>query len=125
MSPATAGLLASLALVAHLLWILFVVFGGLVFLRFPWGRLVHLVAVGAALLMQWLELTCPLTLLEQEFLRQAGGTSYEGSFLIHYLERLVYPAIPLGVITALTVLLLVVTIVLLKVRPLRFSPRSL
>jgi len=34
---------------------------------------------------------CPLTIAEQWLRRGAGPASYQGSFLIHYLEIVVYP----------------------------------
>lgn len=121
MPPAIAGLLAGLALLLHLLWVLFLILGGFLFLRTPRVRLLHLGGLGAALAMQWRGVACPLTLVEQEFLRRAGRESYEGSFLIHYLGKLVYPAVPFQWITLLTVLLLAATLALLLIRPLHFS----
>jgi len=42
----------------------------------------------------WVELTgriCPLTLLENHLLRQAGQTGYSESFIGHYLLAVIYP----------------------------------
>lgn len=90
----TAGLyslLAALALILHLVWILWVVFGA--FLT-RGRRVLSWVHIGSLLYGVVIELgpwPCPLTLAEQHFLLKAGRASYEGSFLVHYLERLVYP----------------------------------
>jgi hypothetical protein len=37
---------------------------------------------------------CPLTIAEQWFETRAGSTPYRGSFIIHYLDALVYPNVP-------------------------------
>jgi hypothetical protein len=37
---------------------------------------------------------CPLTLLEQRLRLAAGTRAYERSFLVHYLERLIYWDVP-------------------------------
>jgi hypothetical protein len=85
-------LLADSVLVLHLLFIGFVVFGGLLALRSPWIVLAHL---PAACWGAFIELTgglCPLTWLEVEFRRSAGDAGYSGSFIEHYLLPVIYPA---------------------------------
>lgn len=42
--------------------------------------------------------SCPLTLLEQHFEAQAGMATYQGSFLMHYLDAIVYPNLPYWVV---------------------------
>ncbi len=84
-------LLADLVLLIHLAFILFVVFGGLLVLR--WRRLawLHLPAVGWGI---WIELSgrlCPLTPLENYFRRLAGQAGYSGGFVEQYLLPVVYP----------------------------------
>ncbi|MEK7407756.1 MAG: DUF2784 family protein, partial [Acidobacteriota bacterium] len=37
---------------------------------------------------------CPLTLVEHYFHVRAGRAPYEESFIVHYLEALVYPDVP-------------------------------
>jgi len=41
---------------------------------------------------------CPLTLAEGFFENKAGVGAYRGSFLVHYLDRLVYPNISVDVL---------------------------
>ncbi len=85
-------LLADSVLVLHLLFIGFVVFGGLFALRSPCIALAHL---PAACWGAFIELTgglCPLTLLEVEFRQVAGDAGYSGSFIEHYLLPVIYPA---------------------------------
>lgn len=84
-------LLADLVLLLHLGFILFVVLGGLAVARRPWLAWLHLPCVawgGAVELMGWY---CPLTPLENRFLRLAGETGYGGDFIGHYLLGTLYP----------------------------------
>jgi hypothetical protein len=88
-SPA---LLADLVLIAHLAFIVLVIFGGLLAFRWRGAILLHLPALiwGA-----WIELTggvCPLTPIENDLRRAAGGAGYEESFIEHYIVPIVYPA---------------------------------
>ena len=41
---------------------------------------------------------CPLTLLEQHVERLAGIQSYSGSFIVHYLDAIVYPRLPVDLV---------------------------
>jgi hypothetical protein len=41
---------------------------------------------------------CPLTILEQWLEARAGGTPYQRGFLVHYLDKLIYPDLPEGVV---------------------------
>lgn len=84
--------LADLVVVVHLAFIVFVVTGGFLALRWRWIAWLHLPAAlwGAALeLGGWI---CPLTPLEQWLRRAGGATAYTGGFVDHYIVPLVYPA---------------------------------
>ncbi|SDL36492.1 Protein of Unknown function [Modicisalibacter muralis] len=84
-------LAADAVLIVHLAFIVFVVLGGLVVLRWPRLAFAHLPALawGAALeLNGWL---CPLTPLENTLRRAAGEAGYAGGFIEHYLIALIYP----------------------------------
>ena len=84
-------LLAGAVVLLHLGFILFVATGA--FLTWRWPRLAwaHLVAAawGAATLT--IGLPCPLTAVEKDLWRWSGGDGYEGGFVDHYLEDVVYP----------------------------------
>lgn len=82
---------ADVVLVVHLAFVLFVVLGGFLVLRwrnlawahipaFVWGALVELNG--------WI---CPLTPMEVSLREAAGEASYRGDFLQHYLFALLYP----------------------------------
>ncbi len=85
-------LLANVIIVFHLLFIAFVVAGGLLVIRWPWVAWVHLPAAiwGAVIeLTGWI---CPLTPLEN-YLRRLGGRSvYIEGFVEQYIVPVIYPS---------------------------------
>jgi hypothetical protein len=83
--------LADLVLVIHALFIVFVVFGGLLALRWRSVVWLHLPAVAWAVLLEVMGWLCPLTPLEQALRRAAGTAGYSGSFIEHYLVQFIYP----------------------------------
>jgi hypothetical protein len=87
-----AGTLAAAVVVAHFGFLLFVALGALLTLRWRRAPWIH---VPAAMWGAWIELTggvCPLTPLENRLRRAAGGVEYPGSFIEHYVLRILYPA---------------------------------
>ncbi|MBI6575633.1 DUF2784 domain-containing protein [Pseudomonas viridiflava] len=76
----------------HLLFILFVLLGGLLVLRWPWAALLHLPAMIWGAAVEFLHLYCPLTPLENALRSRAGDQGYDGGFIEHYLIPLIYPA---------------------------------
>ena len=85
-------LLADAVLLLHLSFVVFVVAGGLLVIK--WFRLawLHIPAVCWAIWIEYSGSICPLTPLEQSLRRQAGEASYAGGFIAHYLEPVLYPA---------------------------------
>lgn len=84
-------ILADLTVVLHLGFIVFVVCGGLLALRWrrvPW---VHLPAAIWGAVIEIRGAICPLTPLENWLRRQAGETGYTGGFIEHYILPIVYP----------------------------------
>ncbi|HXV39531.1 MAG TPA: DUF2784 domain-containing protein [Steroidobacteraceae bacterium] len=85
-------ILADAVLVAHLAFILFVVLGGLLVLRWPRLAWLHVPVVLWGAAIEFFGWICPLTPLEK-WLRVLGGESgYPGGFIAHYLLPLIYPA---------------------------------
>ncbi len=82
---------ADTLLIVHLLFIVFVVLGGI--LVFKWHKLflLHLPAVGWGALVEFNHWICPLTPWENALRRAAGEASYETGFIEHYLIPLIYP----------------------------------
>ncbi len=97
-------LLADLVLSVHVAIVLFVV-GGLVlvvvgnwwhwrWVNALWFRLAHLVAIAVVAAQAWLGLVCPLTTLEMWLRASAGQSTYGGSFIEFWLQRLLYYEAP-------------------------------
>ncbi|MGV8919979.1 MAG: DUF2784 domain-containing protein [Pseudomonas sp.] len=85
-------LLADAVVVFHLLFILFVMLGGLLVLRWRWVLLLHLPAVAWGAVVEFFHLYCPLTPWENSLRQQAGEQGYAGDFIQHYVIPLIYPA---------------------------------
>jgi len=83
--------LADAVLLLHLLFILFVVGGGLLLLRWRWVALLHLPAAIWGALIEFMGWYCPLTPLENHLRQLAGQSGYEGGFIEHYLLPVIYP----------------------------------
>jgi hypothetical protein len=64
-----------------------------------WFRLAHLGAIAFVVAEAWLGLTCPLTTLEMWLRAKAGAATYDGSFIEHWLQRVLYYDAPAWVFT--------------------------
>lgn len=87
----TFGLLANVVVLLHFAFVLFVVLGGLLALRWPAVRWLHLPAAAWG---AWIEVSggvCPLTPLEQALRRRAGEPVYSGDFVGRYILPVLYP----------------------------------
>lgn len=65
----------------------------------PWFRLAHLVAIAFVVAQAWFGATCPLTSLEMWLRANARAGTYSGSFIGHWLQRLLYYEAPTWVFT--------------------------
>jgi hypothetical protein len=84
--------LADVVLVLHLGFVLFVVAGAFLILRWPRMVWVHLPAALWGVLVEWSGWVCPLTPLENWLRAQGGAAGYAGGFVEHYLVPVLYPA---------------------------------
>jgi uncharacterized protein DUF2784 len=91
--------LASLVLGLHLLFVLWVMFGALLTRRRPLLRWLHLSSLVWGVLVEILPWPCPLTPAENWLTSHAGIGSYQGGFLLYYLDALVYPDVPPSLLT--------------------------
>jgi hypothetical protein len=84
-------LLADLTVVAHFVFVLFAVGGGLLVLR--WRRVVwlHIPAAVWAALIEFYGWVCPLTPLENWLRVRSGASGYRGGFIEHYILPVLYP----------------------------------
>ena len=105
----TFQLLADIVLILHVALVLFVV-GGLLLIvlgnffqwhwvnRF-WFRLSHLATIVFVAAEAWLGFVCPLTTLEMWLRAKASANTYEGSFIEHWLQALLFWQAPAWVFT--------------------------
>ncbi|MBW6510373.1 MAG: DUF2784 domain-containing protein [Desulfuromonadales bacterium] len=99
--------LADTVLLLHFGIVLFVVLGvpiiflgnrvGWFWVNNLWWRLVHLMTIAIVVLQVWLGRYCSLTLLESSLREKAGQTGYEGSFIEHGVQRVLYVDAPMWV----------------------------
>ena len=83
--------LATLTLVLHFLFIIFVIFGGLLFFIKKWVILIHLPALIYGIYVEFTQSICPLTYLENFLLQKANLATYSTSFIQNYLFPIIYP----------------------------------
>jgi hypothetical protein len=86
--------LAVAVLRLHALFILWVILGVFGKRSRHILRWLHIGSLIWGILAELLPCPCPLTLLENVFEARAGVEPHQGGFLLHYLDKLVYPDIP-------------------------------
>jgi uncharacterized membrane protein YhhN len=83
--------LAGAVVVLHSTFVLFVVLGGLLVLRWRRVAWLHVPAAIWGVLIEFLGWTCPLTPLENVLRTRAGQQVYSGGFIEHYILPVLYP----------------------------------
>ena len=102
-------LLADLTALLHLAFILFVVLGALLIVRWPKLVWIHLPAAVWGVLIELAGWYCPLTDVENYFLHRAGEAGYRGGFVSHYVFSVIYPSgLTRGIEIAIGIFVLVV-----------------
>lgn len=107
--PLLYRLLAFAVLVLHVAVVIFVV-GGLVaivagnlrawpWVNALWFRLLHLATIGVVVAEAWLGVACPLTTLEMWLRARAGAATYDGGFIEHWVQRMLYYDAPAWIFT--------------------------
>lgn len=83
--------LTELTVITHLLFVVFVVFGGFVARRSGWLTIAHISSVAWAVYAELASgVVCPLTALENYFAERAGVVNYEEDFITRYLVPVIY-----------------------------------
>ena len=82
---------ADVVLVAHLAFVLFVVLGGVLALRWPRVAWAHLPVAVYGATIEFVGFVCPLTPLEVWLRRRGGEAGYTGGFIEHYVTATLYP----------------------------------
>ena len=83
--------LADTVVVIHLGFVLFVVFGGVVVLRWPRVAWLHIPSALWGVVVEWAGWICPLTPLENTLRERAGLAAYHGDFIEQHVLPLLYP----------------------------------
>lgn len=99
-------ILADLVVLVHFLWILFLISGAFLGRKYRLIKYFHIGGLGFAFLIQIFGWYCPLTHLEI-WLRSKHSPSltYTGSFIIHYVEKIVYIELQSWIIFILTLII--------------------
>ncbi|MDQ3286915.1 MAG: DUF2784 domain-containing protein [Pseudomonadota bacterium] len=110
MSPQMAATMADAVLAIHVGVVAFVVLGEVLFLiggwlRWRWVRrfsirITHLLLMAFVAAQTWLGALCPLTVWEQSLRTRAGQDGFSGSFVEHWLSRLIFFEAPWWVFVA-------------------------
>ena len=93
-------LAACLILTLHLAWLVLVILGAFWTRHRPVWSAIHILALLWGIVVEVSPWPCPLTLAEQYFESLAGWSGYHGSFLLHYLDAIVYPNLPTWIVTS-------------------------
>lgn len=128
-------LLADAVLLLHLGVVVFVVAGLLLVLAGNWRgwnwvnrlwfRLLHLAAIAVVAAQAWFGVICPLTTLEMWLRHKGDSPTYQGSFVEHWIQRLLYYEAPTWVFTlAYTLFGLLVLLVWVYLPPARRATKA-
>jgi hypothetical protein len=82
---------ADVVIAVHAGFVLFVVLGGVLALRWRWMVWLHAPAVAWGAVIEYANWVCPLTPLENYLRQRSGGAVYPGDFIDHYVVPLLYP----------------------------------
>ncbi len=102
--PSFYSVLAVVALLVHALFILWVIFGAFLTRSRPLLRWLHIASLLWGIATELLPWPCPLTVLENWLETKAGVEPYQGGFLLHYLDKIVYPDISATTLTIAAVI---------------------
>ena len=90
-SPMWHSILADIVVVLHLGFVLFVLFGGLLIMKWPKMMWLHLPAVFWGVVVEFTGWICPLTPLENWLRTQGGESDHTGDFITRYFLPILYP----------------------------------
>ncbi len=120
-------IIADIIVVLHFIWIVFMLLGffltiyGFLWEKFfDWWlfRTLHLSGILFVGILTLLRRFCPLTILENlSRVRYSSENTYPGSFIVHYIENLVYPDVNQTLLRILTVLVALFILVVYTIRP--------
>jgi len=128
------GMLADVVVAFHAMYVGFVVFGlvailigyayGWRWIRNPYFRILHLVAIGFVCLESIVGIDCPLTTLENVLRLGAGQDGYGDDFIGYWLDRLLFYNFPPWVFTIIYLAFGIVVLATLRLVPIRIAKTS-
>lgn len=80
-----------LVVLAHFGFIIWVIAGGFLAIRWWWLTLIHLPALVWAVLLEWYGWVCPLTPLENRLRSGRDMAVYDTGFIENYIIPVIYP----------------------------------
>jgi hypothetical protein len=99
-------ILADIVVLIHFLWIIFLIFGALIGVKYKAVKIFHISGLVFAFILQIFDWYCPLTHLEVWLrAKHNPALSYTGSFIVYYLEKVIYLKVSEYLILILTLLL--------------------
>jgi hypothetical protein len=127
--------LADAVLIFHVLIAVFIISGLIIILvggilkwnwvRNPWFRSIHLLAIGVVALQSWCGVICPLTTWEMSLREISGQDTYEGGFIAHWLQQILYYDAPQWVfVVCYSIVGFLVVASWIVYRPIRFNSRE-
>lgn len=111
---------AVLVLGFHLAWILWVILGAFWTSGRPWLTSFHVASLLWGIVVEVGPWPCPLTLAGQYFQSLAGKAPVQGSFLLHFLERIVYPDLSVVLLTVIGVVVCCINLFVYAMRLWRY-----
>ena len=96
--------LASLVITLHALFIIWIIFGAFLTGHSRLLRNLHIASIFWGVLIEIVSWPCPLTRAENWLEIRAGATAYHTGFMLHYLDKFVYPDFPPELLTVGAVL---------------------
>lgn len=84
-------LTADLIVLIHFGFILFVIFGGFLVMKWRWFIWLHVPTVVWGAMLEFFGWICPLTILENELRRKSNDGAYSSGFIEQYIIPVIYP----------------------------------
>jgi len=116
--------LACAVMALHASFIVWVIFGAALTRRHPLLRWFHIASLLWSVLIEVLPWPCPLTLVEQWLELRAGLNSYQGGFLLHYLDIFIYPDVPPMLLTEAALAVVIINLAIYGLRLHRAKERK-
>lgn len=100
MVPGLYRVMATSIVSLHAVYIAWVIFGAFFTRGRPRLAALHVATLAYGMIIEIFGFWCPLTALETWLEARGNVPAYRGSFLLHYLDAVVYPDIPQGLLIA-------------------------